>query len=70
MKELKLDTIFWQYDRAVPMYYGGVYEITETKQHGWRLWLTTDDSQIGIFDTMQEATQEAELHKQLQAITT
>ena len=61
---LGLDTIYWRYDTRVPMYTGDRYEITETKLGGFRLWDATKDSQISISDTLGDAKQEAELHKQ------
>lgn len=68
MKDLELDTIYWHFAKTVPMYHGSIYEITETKLHGWRLWDTKTDSQIDVCNTLDEAKQKAELHKQQLAI--
>ena len=62
--DLGLDTIYWQFKANVPMYAGGGYEITKTKLDSYRLWWTKNDTQLDMLDTLDEAKQSAELHKQ------
>ncbi len=70
MENLNLDTIYWSYISSVPMWEGNRYEITKTKLGGYRLWDAETDSQINVLNTLEEAKQEAELHKQKLALST
>jgi hypothetical protein len=69
MADLGLDTIYWRFAKDIKMYYGGSYEITETKFNEYRLWDCRKMEQVGLYRGVDSAQQAAELHKQGLAIT-